>query len=69
MVFSMTRNKIIAPIFIKTEPNEHNIGGWRKRKREATVIEVNQMEHAASNRTRAIFESGLQTSMRPKKWI
>ena len=62
MVFSMARNNTIAPRFLTTEPNEHKISGWRMRKREATVLEVNQMEHAAANRTRDIFASGIQTS-------
>ena len=62
MVLSMASNDIIALRFLTTEPNEHNITGWIIRKREATVLEVNQMEHAATNRTISIFASGLQTS-------
>ena len=51
----MARNGIIAPMFLTTEPNEYNISGWIMEKREATVLEVNQMEHVATNRTRDIF--------------
>ena len=43
MVFSMARNNIIAPRFLTTEPNEQNIVGCRMMKKEATVLEVNQM--------------------------
>ena len=43
MVFSMSRNNIIAPRFLTTEPNKHKIAGWIIKKREATVLEVNQM--------------------------
>ena len=66
MVFSMARNGIIAPMFLTTEPNKQNISRWIMRNREAMVIEVNQMEHAKKNRTKAIFASGLQTSRRKK---
>ena len=66
MVFSMALNNIIAPRFLKTEPNDHKISVWRTRKRKTTVLEVNQMEHAAKNRTNAIFASGLQTPRRRK---
>ena len=52
----MTRNNIITPRFLTTEPNEHNIAGWKMRKREATVLEVNKMEHAGTNRTRAYLQ-------------
>ena len=55
MVLSMARNYIIAPRFLITKPNKHNIAGWRMSDREATVLEVNQMEHAVKNRTRAYF--------------
>ena len=68
IAFSVERNDIISPRFLTTEPNEHKIAVWRIRKREATVLEVNQMEHAATNRTRAIFSSGLKTSRRQKKY-
>ena len=66
MVFYMARTNIIAPMFLTTEPNEYNISGWIMEKREATVLEVNQMEHAATNRTRDIFASGVQTPRRQK---
>ena len=64
MVFSIPHKDIYAPRFLTTEPAEHQIAGWRMRKREATVLEVNQMEHMVTNRTRAIFESDLQISRR-----
>ena len=68
MVLSMASNDIIALRFLTTEPNEHNITGWIIRKREATVLEVNKMEHTSKIITRSIFVSGLQT-LRRKKWI
>ena len=64
MFFSIPRKDIYAPRFLTTEPAEHQIAGWRMRKREATVLEVNQMEHMVTNRTKAIFESDLQISRR-----
>ena len=66
IAFSVERNDIISPRFLTTEPNEQNIVGCRMMKKEATVIEVNQMQHEATNRTRAIFASGLKTSRREK---
>ena len=69
MVFSMERNDIIAPSFLTTEPNKHNIAGWRMRKREATVLEVNQMEHTETNRTKSIFANWTSNIKEATKWI
>ena len=57
----MACNNIIVLRFLTTETNEHKISGWIMRKGEARMLEVNQMEHAATNRTIAIFASGIQT--------
>ena len=46
------------------EPSKQKIAGWRINNMEVTLIEVNQMNHAATNITRAISTSGLQTSRR-----
>ena len=64
MVFSMARKDIIGPRFLTTEPTKHKIVVCKIRKGEAPVLEVNQMDHVATNRTRSIFASGLQTSRR-----
>jgi len=64
MIFAVARDDVGGPRFLTTESNEHTFAGWRFSKREATVLEVNQIEERRSNRTNAIFESGLQVSRR-----
>ena len=64
MVLSMVLNDIISPRFLTMEPSKQKIAGWRINNMEATLIEVNQMKHAATNITREISTSGLQTSRR-----
>ena len=62
MVFAVARNDVIAARFLTTESNEHVFAGYRNHVREPTVLQLNQMEERRSNRTNAIFESGLAVS-------
>ena len=65
-IFCAARSDVSAPRFLITEANEHIFGNWRMRTREATVLEVNQLEEANRNRTRAIFDNDLQVSRKRK---
>ena len=60
MCFLVASNDFVNLPFCTSEPSEHNFGNWRLENREATTLEMLELEEKAWRRTKAVYKEVLK---------
>ena len=67
LIFLFARKDVMFPRYCTEEPCEHVFGGWRQEKREATIIELVQIEEKRRRKLEAIYKGDLKINRSRKK--